>query len=271
MKLVEVTILAKVSLHMWHGTSTASLRSIMKQGLLPALPKSLDKRNFEDDNTARSYDGVYLNKDYRYAASYARRHAAKFKGKPVILLCSVVPNSDNTRIDEDYLIHAFEGIVKAAQYWKDTPEFKNQLIERFKKDGIQTYQIQQKYEASFNRWVDLNRELVLDWVVKSATMRKVAANKEKFKEAAAEANAVAAPITKGIGRFIQGMKPNEANSSIAVEVPIAFKGQSRILAVWVAAEPTMRLMTRVYGDARYDSEVEGSRVTNAGKKAETWR
>ena len=273
MKLVDVILQARASMLMWHGTSTASLRSILKQGLLPFLPKSLSKRNFNDDHTARSYDGVYLNKDIGYAVNYAKRHAANFKGKPVLILCSVVPNSDNTRIDEDYLIHAFEGVVKTAQFWKGkmTPEFEGQLIDRFKKDGIRTYQIHSKYEKAFTRWVDSNKALVIDWIFKSATMRAVASDKEKFKKAAAEANAVAAPLTKGIGRFIQGMNPNESNSSIAVEDQITYKGQTRILAIWVAVEPTMRLITRVYGDPKYDLEIVGSRVTNNGKPAIPWR
>ncbi len=273
MKLVEIIIQAKASMLMWHGTSTASLRSILKQGLLPFLPKSLNQRNFEDDHTARSYDGVYLNKEYGYATSYAKRHAAKFKGKPVVILCSVVPNSDNTRIDEDFLIHAFEGVVKTAQYWKgkSTPEFESQLVDRFKRDGITAYQIKKKYEPAFTKWVDKNKDLIVDWIYKSATMRAFAADKEKFKKAAAAANAVAAPVTKGIGRFIQGMIPGTANSSIAVEDQITYKGQTRILAIWVAEEPTMRLVTRVYGPSGYDNELVGSRVTNAGKKAVPWR
>lgn len=273
MKLVEVIIQAREALLMWHGTSTASLRSILKQGLLPFLPKSLNQRNFGDDHTARSYDGVYLNKEYGYASSYAKQHAAKFRGKPVVILCSVVPNSDNTRIDEDFLIHAFDGVVKAFQYWKGkhTPEFEKQLLDRFKKDGITAYQIKRKYESSFLRWVDKNADLVLDWIVKSSEMRQAAADKERFKKAAAAANAVAAPITKGIGGFIQGMVSNPANSSIAIEDQITYKGQTRILAIWVAEEPTMRLVTRVYGPPRYDTELVGSRVTNAGKPPVTWR
>lgn len=87
----------------YHGTNSTFLPNIVNNGLSP--DKNVKRNIWQDEESEEmsrldSLPGIYLSVKVQGAISYAVDSAAKFGGKPVVIIAQIVPQS--TFADEDH-------------------------------------------------------------------------------------------------------------------------------------------------------------------------
>lgn len=99
---------------MYHGTSTAYLRRILKEGLLPAPG---DKQFPDVRPHFGNYSGVYFLRKFEQAIHYARRTAKQRGGDPLMVVAQIETRTPGATVDEEYLVKKIDDAVVEATRW----------------------------------------------------------------------------------------------------------------------------------------------------------
>lgn len=106
---------------MFHGTSTAFLREILKKGLLPSAKKAVydkDSDTMTSGLPKKTLGGVYFSKSSRVARSSALQAANKFGGGQLIVIAQIAEQSSYADEDtiSDTTLDIFKEVMGVAQY-----------------------------------------------------------------------------------------------------------------------------------------------------------
>ena len=96
----------------YHGTSSTFLRSILKNGLQSEPQEKVwqdDPQASSMSTTRQSYGGVYFTGNLMTATSSSTNATRKFKGNPLFIIASIVPES--ALPDEDEFRYILDGIL----------------------------------------------------------------------------------------------------------------------------------------------------------------
>lgn len=110
---------------MYHGTSSAFLRSILKKGLIPDPNMATYEQGDIGGRGSRSittYGGVYVTDSVELAVHSARVAVSRFKDRtdsrnitnPVMISMILDTRSPNLMVDEDVMLHIMEKYVGAT-------------------------------------------------------------------------------------------------------------------------------------------------------------
>lgn len=231
---------------MYHGTSTANLRSILKNGLLATPPKMTYSRDTKvDDSGYDSFGGIYITKDKPTASAGAANAVSAHGGEPIIITLEYVLNSG--KIDEDDLTMALRVIID--QFYDDTSisDFKIMLQDDFgeiRDKIINSFLNLDKYRwQGFNglnmkpsfKFTNSGRAALAEYV--SYTLKYILNNASGDEDVARYMNIEFlenvrhVPEYDALCRKVLAIVGTKSNNVVRLERNIGFKGKTRIVSI----------------------------------------